>query len=66
LGALALLALTLGVAGCPERTTIRDVLRDPGHYRNKDVAIGGRVTNSYGALGHGIFEIDDGTGRMWV
>ena len=64
--AAALLALALGVAGCPQRTTIRDVMNDPGRYQNKDVAIGGRVTNSYGALGKGIFEIDDGTGRMWV
>lgn len=66
LGVAALLVLTLGVAGCPQRTTIRQIQNDPGHYRDKDVAIGGRVTNSYGALGRGIYEIDDGTGRMWV
>ena len=62
----ALLALTLGVAGCPERMTIRQIMNDPGRYHDKEVAVSGRVTNSYGALGKGIFEIDDGTGRMWV
>lgn len=63
----ALLALTLAAAtGCPSRTTIRQIMSDPGRYQGKEVAIGGRVTNSYGALGKGVFEIDDGTGRMWV
>lgn len=66
LGAAALLALALGVAGCPSRTTISEITRDPGRYADKEIAIAGRVTNSYGALGKGVFEIDDGTGRMWV
>ena len=66
LGAAALLVLMLGVTGCPSRTTIRDIMNDPGHFQGKEVAIGGRVTNSFGALGKGVFEIDDGTGRMWV
>jgi RecJ-like exonuclease len=66
LGAAALLALTLAVAGCPSRTTIRDIMNDPGRYQGKEVAIAGHVTRSYGAVGKGIFEIDDGTGRMWV
>lgn len=66
LGAVAMFVLLLGVAGCPSKTTIREITRDPGRYENKEVAIVGRVTNSYGALGKGVFEIDDGTGRMWV
>ena len=64
---VALLAIgTLILAGCPPRTTIERINRDPGHFAGKEVAIGGRVTTSYGALGTGVFEIDDGTGRMWV
>ncbi len=66
LGAAMLLALALGATGCPSRTTIREIMNDPGRYQNKEVAIGGRVTRSYGAMGKGVFEIDDGTGRMWV
>ena len=66
LGAAALLALTLAVTGCPSHTTIREIMNDPGHFQGKEVSVAGHVTRSYGALGKGIFEIDDGTGRMWV
>jgi hypothetical protein len=30
------------------------------------VGIVGNVTDSYGVLGNGAYEIDDGTGRIWV
>jgi hypothetical protein len=67
----AVVAITVTIAmlllaGCPTRTTIADLNRDPGRYAGKDVSIGGRVSDSFGALGNGIFEVDDGTGRMWV
>jgi hypothetical protein len=61
---VALLAMTL--TACPPRKSIADIQRDPSRYFDKEVAIAGRVTRSFGALGRGIFEIDDGTGRMWV
>jgi hypothetical protein len=66
LGTAVLIALALAATGCPSRTTIRDIKDDPGRYAGKDIAIAGRVVNSYGAMGRGVFEIDDGTGRMWV
>jgi hypothetical protein len=65
---LLLLVIAMGMSflvGCP-RTSIADINKDPGHYAGKDVTIGGRVSNSFGALGNGVFEIDDGSGRMWV
>ena len=62
--ALALTALLL--AGCPQSTTIREIQNDPGRFRDKEVAITGRVTTSFGVLGEGAYEVDDGTGRMWV
>jgi hypothetical protein len=52
-------------AGC-ERTTINEVLADPSHYRDKDVNVAGTVTTSIGALGRGIYQIDDGTGKIWI
>jgi hypothetical protein len=64
-GGLAV-ALSLAATGCPTRTSIGDVMSDPGRYHDKEVAIAGRVVNSYGALDKGVFEIEDGTGRMWV
>src|SRR5215467_14435963 len=59
-------AIMLILAGCPSRTTIADINRDPGRFAGKDVTIAGRVSDSFGALGNGVFQVDDGTGRMWV
>ena len=63
---LVLIGATLLLTACPSQTNIAKINRDPDHYRNKEVGIAGRVTDSYGVLGAGAYEIDDGTGRMWV
>ncbi|HEV7475140.1 MAG TPA: hypothetical protein VGN90_13895 [Pyrinomonadaceae bacterium] len=63
--ALLLAALVL-LTACPSQTTISKINADPARYRNKEVAIVGTVRDSYGALGQGAYEIDDGTGRIWV
>ncbi|MDT5063732.1 MAG: hypothetical protein QOH63_4191 [Acidobacteriota bacterium] len=57
---------TLLFTACPQRESISKIMADPGRYRNKEVSIVGRVTDSYGVLGQGTYEIDDGTGRLWV
>jgi RecJ-like exonuclease len=44
---------------------IADIAKDPGHYAGKDVSIEGDVSESFSALGNGVFQIDDGSGRMW-
>jgi hypothetical protein len=62
----ALVLLALMVAGCPERTNIRQITSDPGRFEGKEVTVGGRVVNSYGVLDKGVYEIDDGTGRIWI
>jgi hypothetical protein len=54
------------LAGCPPRISIANLNRDPGRYAGKDVGIAGRVTDSFGALGRGAFQVDDGTGVIWV
>lgn len=61
-----LLGAMLLLTACPSQTTISRINADPAHYRNKEVAIVGTVRDSYGALGNGAYEIDDGTGRLWV
>ncbi|HEY0003347.1 MAG TPA: hypothetical protein VGB17_00955 [Pyrinomonadaceae bacterium] len=61
-----ILAVALLTTACPSQTTISKINADPGRYRNKEVAIAGTVTDSYGVLGKGVYEIDDGTGKMWV
>lgn len=48
------------------KTSINKINGDPGRYSNKKVTIEGTVTDSYGVLGEGAYEIDDGTGRIWV
>ena len=53
-------------SACPNRTRIERIKSDPARFANKEVAIAGRVTDSYGILGTGAYEIDDGTGRIWV
>jgi hypothetical protein len=60
------LAAVFVLTACPSTTTISHINADPGRFRNKEVAIAGRVTDSYGVLGNGAYEIDDGTGRLWV
>jgi hypothetical protein len=52
--------------GCGARTKISDINQDPGRYSNKDVTVAGTVTESFGALGTGAYQIDDGTGKIWI
>lgn len=66
IAAVLLVMTTLLLAACPPRVSIADINRDPGRYANRDISIAGRVSNSFGALGTGVYEIDDGTGTMWV
>ena len=54
------------LVGCPPRTNIAAINRDPGRFSNREVTIAGQVSNSFGALGSGAFQVDDGTGTMWV
>ncbi len=53
------------LVGC-ETTKIGDINRDPGRYAGKEVTISGQATDSFGVLNEGAFEVDDGTGRIWV
>ena len=66
LSILLLIAGTLILAACPTHTSIERINRDPGRYVGKEVVIAGHVTTSFGLLGSGVFEVDDGSGRMWV
>ena len=62
----AIVAGTLALTACPSKTTISKINQDPGRYRDKQIGLVGTVTNSYGVLGNGVYELDDGTGRIWV
>jgi len=53
------------LTACSE-TTVSKINADPARYKNKEVGVVGRVTDSYGIMGTGAYELDDGTGRIWV
>jgi len=60
---LSLVALAL--VAC-ERQKIGDITADPGRFDGKEVTVAGRVIQSVGGFGKGVYEIDDGTGKLWV
>jgi hypothetical protein len=63
---LAILALSvLLLAGCAP-VTVGRITADPSHFRNKTVRIAGTVTNSVGVMGKGGYQVDDGTGKIYV
>jgi len=65
-GALfAVVALGFILSACEERT-INHILAEPTRYANREVGIRGRVVQSYSVLGRGAYQVDDGTGKLWV
>lgn len=62
---LLALVLVIFAGGC-SATKISAINNDPAKYMAKDVTIAGQVTNSFGVANQGAFEVDDGTGRLWV
>ena len=63
---VVLLGGTLLLTACPSQTNISKINADPDRYRGKEIGIAGTVTDSYGIPGAGAYEIDDGTGKIWV
>lgn len=62
---VTIVIMGLALMAC-EKVKIGDINADPGRFMNKEVAVVGTVTQSIGALGKGVYQIDDGTGRLWV
>ena len=58
--------LAIGLTACDDRKNISEIQADPGRYQDQKVIVVGRVTNAYGALNYGAYEVDDGTGKIWV
>jgi hypothetical protein len=53
-------------AACAPTVQIRDLLDEPQRYDGKTVQVEGTVTRSVGLLGTGAYEVDDGTGTIFV
>jgi len=63
---LIFLAYAVFLTACPQQTSINQVNGNPARYRGKEILLVGTVTNSYGALGSGAYELSDDTGKIWV
>lgn len=55
----------LMLIGC-ERKSINQILADPHQYAHREVSVVGQVVQSYSVLGRGAYQIEDGTGQLWV
>jgi hypothetical protein len=62
---VTLVLLMLFLAGCEEKK-INEIMADPQRYSNREVGVVGNVVQSYSVLGKGAYQVDDGTGKLWV
>lgn len=58
--------MTMVLLGCPQQVRIGDLTSNAARYVDKEVTITGTVASSFGLLGPGAFEVDDGSGKIWV
>ena len=66
LGAALFLVALVALPGCKGTTPIKELLDDPSRFKDQTVRISGNVTSSIGALGAGVYQVDDGTGKIHV
>jgi len=62
---LSIPAVALLITACGS-VRIARINADPSRYANRTVSVSGTVTNSVGVLGTGGYQIDDGTGKIYV
>ena len=60
------IATLLVVSGCVRTIPIKAILDDPERHNGKRVQIAGEVTTSPATPGPESFEVDDGTGKVFV
>jgi hypothetical protein len=61
---LALASVAL-LAGCRE-VTINRLMSEPQRYHDDEVGLKGEVVESFSVMGKGAYQLDDGTGRIWI
>ena len=59
-------ALILLLNACLGTKPIKELIDDPLRFEGTTVRIAGGVTEAVGALGYGVYEVDDGTGSLVV
>ncbi len=55
----------LFLSGCGT-VRIGRILSNPARYHSRTVRVDGRVERAYGALIAGVYQVDDGSGRIYV
>ena len=63
---ILLVASAIFLAACPSQVTIGKILADPHGYQDKEVVVKANVVTGFGGLGRGVYEIEDGTGHIFV
>ncbi len=66
LALIVLVASAIFLAACPSEVTIGKILADPHRYQDKEVVVKANVVTGFGGLGRGVYEIEDGTGHIFV
>lgn len=61
-----LIAGSVFSGACAAKRTVNELLSDPARYRDDTVQLSGEVVDSYSVANRGAYQIDDGTGRLWV
>jgi hypothetical protein len=65
--ASVLVGISLLAVGCNDKTIpIGDLRANSGGYDGKVVQVAGTVKSAAGALGYGVYQLDDGTGTIMV
>jgi hypothetical protein len=54
------------LSACSHHVSIESVNRNPGQFRDQEITVAGREVNSSAVTDAAAFELDDGTGRLWV
>jgi hypothetical protein len=62
---LALMAALI-LASCGGYAKIGRITADPSRYRNRTVHVEGQVTNAFGTLSTGGYQLEDGTGKIVI
>src|SRR5437868_5514150 len=57
--------ISLFLISC-QREKISEINADPGRFHGREVNVAGEVTQSIGVLGKGVYQVNDGSGSLWV
>ena len=62
------LVIVLLVSGCSFHTQISKIRYEPQKYEGRQISIKGKVSETLGLpfVQKGIYQVDDGTGKIWV